>query len=166
MFDLGPFRVLTGFLVLSLAGCWESRKSPSEYSQEGLRLSQSATRSELSPLNVVPQNESRASGSVVTTLDKDHSIGIAIGAKNLSSSVSGVYFHLAPAGENGAVVGDLMASKLYMQTVKSTLDMQATWKPSSAEWQAAKSGQLYIDIHTAKYPNGEVRAQIVPAPGW
>ena len=149
-----------------LASCWESRKSPSEYSQEAARISQSFTQSKLSSLQVVPRSTAIADGVVITSLETDHSVIMTIGVKNLSSLVTGVHLHLAPGGSNGPVVADLVANKVNMQAGKTSLDLQATWKPSSSEWQRVKSGELYMDVHTAKYPNGEVRAQVVPASGW
>lgn len=159
-------KLSASFLVLTLASCWESRKSPSEYSQEAARIIQNFTQSKFSSLQVVPQSTAIADGVVITSLETDHSVIMTIGVKHLSGVVTGVHLHLAAAGRNGPIVADLVANKVNMQAGKTSLDLQATWKPSTSEWQRAKSGELYVDVHTTKYPNGEVRAQVVPASGW
>lgn len=37
-----------------------------------------------------------------------------------------------------------------------------TWKYDEAQEQAILSGNTYVNIHSQKYPDGEIRGQIVP----
>ena len=93
--------------------------------------------------------------------------------KNLTSPVQepgpGIdyaHFHLAPAGENGPVVHGLS------QDIKLAPDNlsgvgKGVWSSKDEEpltpelVDALKRGDIYINIHTAAHPGGEVRGQVV-----
>lgn len=90
------------------------------------------------------------------------------------------HIHLASRGENGPLVVDLgwwsttefveyEPKKLFVQWDSVVLggDQGGFESDIFANDAALTAEQLYIDVHTNAYPNGEIRGQIfpVPAPG-
>ena len=93
--------------------------------------------------------------------------------KNLTSPVQepgpGVdyaHFHLAPAGSNGPVVHPL-SQDIRLSVNRLSGEAKGVWSSKDEEpltrelVQALKRGDIYINIHTATYPNGEIRGQVV-----
>ena len=75
--------------------------------------------------------------------------------KGLTTAFSAAHFHTGAIGENGSVskeiscdTSDMMCSGVW--TNLSDADKQALW-----------SGNMYVNVHTTKYPNGEIRAQLM-----
>jgi len=63
--------------------------------------------------------------------------------------------HEGAAGSNGPVILPLrrIAEDAFVAPDNAML--------TEAQYAAYKAGNLYINVHSATYPNGEVRAQIV-----
>jgi hypothetical protein len=77
----------------------------------------------------------------------------------LTGPITGAHFHNAPAGENGGVVFAITDSF-------SGTTATGTWTPSETDLGEIWSGRIYVNIHTAANPGGEVRGQVnMPAPG-
>ena len=81
---------------------------------------------------------------------------------NLSSDLfpvagSAAHVHNAPRGQNGGIVFNL--------EVTSTDSRSGTFRGSKtlsdAEKEAFENGDFYVNVHTADYPNGAIRGQIV-----
>jgi hypothetical protein len=64
--------------------------------------------------------------------------------------------HLAPSGENGSVIVPLTKVGEDGWTVGPGAKLQ------DAHYQAFKDGKLYVNVHSAANPNGEIRGQIKP----
>src|ERR1043166_6155845 len=84
-------KLSASFLVLTLTSCWESRKSPSEYSQDAARAISNSSHSQFSASQVVPPSQASANGTIFTSRAGDQSMIIFVGAENLSSAVIGVH---------------------------------------------------------------------------
>lgn len=113
----------------------------------------------------VPPNDSPALGTMTGTYDFDantFSFSWEITDNLIGMPGSpGSHIHNAPAGVNGPVVFGFN-------------DPDGTWPlVGSAVWTDLSqdmvdelfAGNLYINFHTTEFPGGEVRGQIVPAPG-
>jgi len=95
-----------------------------------------------------------ATGSGTITVAADQSISGSI--KTTGIKATAAHIHLAPAGANGPVI------------VPLTKDGDNGWavgpgaKLQDAHYQAFKDGNLYVNVHSAANPNGEIRGQIKP----
>ena len=156
---------LLSFLLITLHGCWESRPGPAEVQKmaqyELLNTSQFScnSREVVPPITVSNVGKGRCSKG-------DNGFTISVGAESLSSSVTAVHIHRATKGKNGSVIFDMLSKHVVSDISIAKPFVISVWEPSSSELKALKAGELYVDIHTEKYPDGEVRGQITPATGW
>jgi len=132
----------------------------------------------------VPPNDSDATGAGQLLYDTDtqtFSIDLVIFGIELDDLLgvgpnsSPIHIHNAPAGSNGPIVIDLgflddfedfglgirysVSDQLFGGTYGDI-----TSDPNDNQ-AALFAGELYVNVHTVDYASGEVRGQLVPAPG-
>jgi CHRD domain/Secretion system C-terminal sorting domain len=76
----------------------------------------------------------------------------------LSSPVTAAHFHGGAAGTNGAVTLDLVP--LGFPTGVTNGSFVKFLHLTAAQAEDLKSGKMYVNIHTANNPGGEIRAQV------
>ncbi len=102
----------------------------------------------------VPPVTTSATGSGTITVAADQSISGKITTTGIKGTAA--HIHLAAPGTNGPVI------------VPLTKDGENGWavgpgaKLQDAHYQAFKDGNLYVNVHSAANPNGEIRGQIKP----
>ncbi|MEM7384248.1 MAG: spondin domain-containing protein [Verrucomicrobiota bacterium] len=92
--------------------------------------------------------------------------------RRLSSDVVGAHFHLGSCNENGPVIvniTDEVSSRKGTVRINGRIEAEDVIGPLASGDQSLMaligemmSGNTYINIHTEKYPAGEVRAQVRP----
>ena len=108
----------------------------------------------LSGSQEVPPVTTSATGSGTITVAADQSISGKITTTGVKGTAA--HIHVSPAGTNGPVV------------VTLTKDGENGWavgpggKLQDAHYQAFKDGNLYVNVHSAAHPDGEIRGQIKP----
>lgn len=100
----------------------------------------------------------------------DYDIQVRSSTGGALSRVTMAHLHLAPAGENGPVVANLLegvdASRLVpIRQLIGQLDANnlvgpLAGQPLTALIDAMEAGEVYINIHTRRNPAGEIRGQI------
>ncbi len=89
--------------------------------------------------------------------------------------ITGVHIHCAPRGQNGPVVVNLMThsqpvhidGRLVAGTIRAEhiLAAGASCSPNITTLphlaQAMREGQAYVNVHSTRYPNGEIRGQLL-----
>jgi len=118
----------------------------------------------LSGANEVPANASTATGSAALTLDTTAgTLGYLISFSGLSGSVTAAHFHAAPVGVVGSVIFDLGGSNSTVSGIGSSsgLFVGAMTNLTALQISAIQSNGWYVNLHTAAYPGGEIRGQIV-----
>ncbi|APG87545.1 CHRD protein (plasmid) [Sinorhizobium americanum CCGM7] len=111
-------------------------------------------KADLKGSSEVPANDSAASGSGNITLDTDaRKLTWTVTSSGLSGEATAAHFHgPAAPGENASPVVDIsksIASGSAEITDQHLADLQ--------------SGKWYLNIHTAKFPDGEIRGQLEKA---
>ncbi|MEL6367947.1 MAG: spondin domain-containing protein [Pseudomonadota bacterium] len=110
--------------------------------------------------------DSRGSGTATAVSDGVDSVSIEGLFRRLSSDVVAAHLHLGAAGTNGPVVADLSAfvsnhgisAAVYASNVTGPLaDSPA---PMLALLNEMAAGNVYLNIHTANNPAGEIRGQL------
>jgi len=112
----------------------------------------------MSGANEVPAVTTDGKGLGVFQLDQSQtSVKFKVLFYGLTSDIVGAHIHNAPVGVNGPVILDLDPF-MFGNTI------EGFWEPG-AMLDALLAGELYINIHTANNPGGEIRAQITVMPG-
>ncbi|TLV03765.1 CHRD domain-containing protein [Dyadobacter luticola] len=117
----------------------------------------------LSGANQVPANSSKVTGSVDGTLNQESRVlSINIMYSDSASTDSAAtdsafvptawHIHKAPVDSSGAVVIDFGKTFTSPFAFKDTL--------TEAQVADLKAGLYYVNIHSKKYPDGEIRGQL------
>jgi hypothetical protein len=64
------------------------------------------------------------------------------------------HIHLGAPGQNGPVIITLQKSGDNAWVIPGNTEL------SSAQLDALRAGNLYVNVHSAAHPNGEIRAQL------
>jgi hypothetical protein len=134
-------------LALLVGGC------ATQPANESAHLATFTTR--LAGTNVVPATASTATGTADAVLDKQtRLLRWKMSFSQLSGPVTMAHFHgPAAIGANAGVALD------FAGPVKSPYEGRATLSAQQAADLLA--GKWYINLHTARYPGGEVRGQMI-----
>ena len=102
----------------------------------------------------VPANTSAASGSSTIYVAPDRSVTGAVRYTGMLATAA--HIHEAPSGANGPVIVPLVKTGDGMFAVPADTSLTP---PQYASYLA---GKLYVNLHSAAYPAGEIRAQLTP----
>ena len=107
----------------------------------------------------VPAVSTNAVGVAAVTLNgRMDSLSVNLTVTGLSGNITGAHFHKGNPGSNGPVVFNLMS--FMSGTSAAGYITGADLTPTLlADFLA---GNLYVNVHTATNPNGEIRGQIIP----
>jgi hypothetical protein len=109
---------------------------------------------ELKGSNEVPPTDSAATGTAEVTVDTDSKkLSWTVTSSGLSGDPAAAHFHgPAVVGANAGPVVDISAS-----IAKGTADI------TDAQLAELQTGKWYLNIHTQKFPDGEIRGQVEKA---
>jgi len=138
-------------------------------------------RAELSPFNQVPSVLAGSRGNFEAETNDDGSISFTLSYKGMSSPVTQAHIHFGAGLTNGGVIVFLCggakpacpASGTITGTITAT---DVSTLPASngdsvipqgiqpgdlaALLKAIRSGDTYVNVHTATFPSGEIRGQV------
>lgn len=126
----------------------------------------------LSPDQEVPEATSDATGEAHFKVSEDgDSVEYTVSAHDLYATLAG-HLHSGAAGENGPVElflfenaepvdynGEIATGTLTADDLVGDL----TWQEFS---MALVAGEVYVNLHTEEYPDGEIRGQLVAEDGY
>jgi hypothetical protein len=101
----------------------------------------------------VPPVKSAATGTGTITVGADKSVQGSVTTKGIAGIAAHV--HEAPAGKNGPVV-------IPLEKDGDTYTVPANAKLTDAQFASFKAGNLYVNVHSAAHPDGEIRGQLKP----
>jgi hypothetical protein len=107
---------------------------------------------ELSGANEVPAVTTPATGTATVTIKDDRSVVVLVTVTGMTATAS--HIHEAAAGSNGPVIVP------FTKTGDNTFASADGAKLTEAQYAAYKAGNLYVNVHSARNPGGEVRGQI------
>ena len=102
--------------------------------------------------NEVPPVKTSASGSGTISVAADKTVSGSVTTTGMTGTMA--HIHVAETGKNGPVIIPLKA------------DGDGKWsvppgtKLTDEQFEALKAGKLYVNVHSAANPGGEVRAQL------
>jgi hypothetical protein len=101
----------------------------------------------------VPPVKTPASGSGTITVNADKTVSGSVTTKGINATAA--HIHEAAAGKNGGVIIPLTKNG-------DTFSLAAGANLTDAQYAAFQKGDLYVNVHSAANPNGEIRAQLKP----
>jgi hypothetical protein len=102
----------------------------------------------------VPPVKTEASGSGTITINADKTVSGGVTTKGIDGTAA--HIHEAPAGKNGGVIVPLSKGG------DGKWNVGAGAKLTDAQYAAFQKGDLYVNVHSAKNPDGEIRGQLKP----
>ena len=105
----------------------------------------------LSGANEVPPVKTSASGTGTITVGDDGSVSGSVSATGVAGTAA--HIHEGAAGANGPVIVPLTKDG-------DTYKVPAGAKLTAAQLASFKAGNLYVNVHSAANPNGEIRGQM------
>ena len=110
----------------------------------------------LSGSSEVPPAATDGSGAVEATFNKETNLlKWKVTHSGLSGPARAAHFH------GPATVAQAVGVVLGFKSADSPIEGEATLTPAQAADLLA--GKWYVNVHTAKYPGGEIRAQVMPS---
>jgi hypothetical protein len=105
----------------------------------------------LSGSNEVPAVTTSAKGEGTITVGDDGSVSGSVSTEGVQGTAA--HIHVGAAGENGPVIVPLTKDG-------DTYKVPAGAKFSEEQMARFKAGELYVNVHSAANPNGELRGQL------
>lgn len=112
------------------------------------------TSAPLTGAQEVPPVSTAASGRSTVTVGADKTVSGSVIVTGMEGTAAHV--HQGAAGSNGPVIIPLT------KTSATTFAVPAGAKLSDAQYSAYMNGGLYVNVHSAAHPGGEVRVQLKP----
>lgn len=112
------------------------------------------TSAPLTGAQEVPPVSTAASGRSTITVGADRSVTGSVIVTGMEGTAA--HIHQGAAGSNGPVILPLT------KTSATTFAVPAGSRLSDAQYAAYMNGGLYINVHSAAHPGGEVRMQLKP----
>jgi hypothetical protein len=106
----------------------------------------------LSGANEVPPVTTSASGSGTVTVNSDCTVSARITVSGMTATAA--HIHEGAAGANGGVIVP------FVKEGDNTFVAPPGAKMTESQCAAYKAGRTYVNVHSAKHPPGEVRAQL------
>jgi hypothetical protein len=101
----------------------------------------------------VPPVTTSASGTLQITVLPDHTMSGSIKTSGFTPTMAHV--HEAASGKNGPVIIPLT------KTANDSFAIPLDTKLTDAQYTSYMAGNLYVNVHSAQHPNGEIRAQLL-----
>lgn len=138
--------------ALAACGSMQPGSMSSGTMTSGAASNMASMVSELSARNEVPPNASAGTGRATVTMDRSTRVLTwSVAYSGLTGPATGAHIHTGAEGANGPVTIPFTLSP-------SPITGSATLTEAQAQQLAA--GQMYVNIHTAANPGGEIRGQL------
>lgn len=113
-----------------------------------------ATTGELSGKHEVPPVTTKASGKSTITVASDKTVSGSVIVDDITPTAA--HIHRGAPGTNGPVIIPLT------KTADKTWSVPPNARLTDEQFAAFKEGNLYINVHSATFPGGEIRVQMKP----
>ena len=137
------WRSSVGVAALLAAGCVQPMSSSAP----------SGSNVTLTGAQEVPPVATAATGSGTITVLMDRSVSGTVSTSGVAATAA--HIHLAAPGQNGPVIVPL-------NRTGDTWSVPDSIRFNDAQYEAYRLGNLYINVHSAANPAGEIRGQVRP----
>ncbi len=108
----------------------------------------------LSGAQEVPPVNTAATGSGTILVLMDRSVSGSVSTSGVAGTAA--HIHMAATGQNGPVIVPLNRTGENLWSVPDSIRF------NDAQYEAYRLGNLYINVHSAANPAGEIRGQVRP----
>jgi hypothetical protein len=159
--NLGVAFAIGGALVMAVGGvsCGDDENTGTTTGTAGTSGTSSTNYNmALNGANEVPSNPSTATANVTVSLNRTTGAVTVTGTfSGITSMATAAHIHgPAAVGANGPVLVPLTVPQATSGNVTGSATM------TSPQMNDMVNGMTYVNIHSTAYPDGEIRAQIVP----
>jgi CHRD domain-containing protein len=150
----GPLTAFIGVAaILTVVGCSRMSDGMSDTKAKVAEAGRAAA-TPLSGAQEVPPVNTQATGtsSIVVTGDKYIIGSVEVNGVNATAA----HVHEGAPGQNGPVIIPLVKTGANIWSIPANTIL------TSQQFDAYQRGNLYVNVHSAANPNGEVRAQLKP----
>lgn len=105
----------------------------------------------------VPPVTTSAIGSAQISVRPDHTVSGSIKISGFVATMA--HIHEAAAGKNGPPIITLS------KTESGSFSVPVGARLTDAQYASYLAGNLYVNVHSARSPNGEIRAQLLASEG-
>ncbi len=111
-----------------------------------------------------PATSSPAAGTAIMLYDvRANTFDLIVSVSGMTNVATASHLHEGPTGTNGGVVTNLGAEAVYTRS-GSTLTATFRNLPHGGDRLKLIQGGAYYNLHSAQFPGGEVRGQLIPTP--
>ena len=100
----------------------------------------------------VPAVTTTATGNATVDIKADRTVTASVTVTGMTATAS--HIHEGAAGTNGPVIVP------FVKTGDNTFAAAEGAKLTEAQYESYKAGKLYVNVHSAKNPGGEIRGQL------
>jgi len=100
----------------------------------------------------VPAVATSATGNATVDIKADRTVTASVTVTGMTATAS--HIHEGAAGTNGPVIVP------FVKTGDNTFAAAEGAKLTEAQYESYKAGKLYVNVHSAKNPGGEIRGQL------
>ena len=143
-------RTTLWLVAAALAGC--TQMSNMMQGDSRMERGSSGEQVNLAGSNEVPPVTSSASASGTVTVNSDRTVVAHITVSGMAATAA--HIHQAAPGANGPVIVP------FVKQGDNTFVAPAGAKMTEEQYRAYKSGNTYVNVHSAAHPAGEIRAQL------
>lgn len=108
----------------------------------------------LSGMNEVPPTTTNATGQAQFTVDRDWTIQGKVTTTGIAGTAA--HIHEAAPGTNGGVIIPLT------RTGENEWAVPSGARLTDSQFKSYRQGRLYVNVHSATNPGGEIRGQLTP----
>ena len=106
----------------------------------------------LSGTQEVPPVETRAMGHSKIMIASDRTVSGTVETSGIEGTAA--HIHQAAKGANGPVRVTLTKTSANVWSVPAGTTL------TTAQYESFKAGEMYVNVHSAAHPNGEIRMQL------
>ena len=100
----------------------------------------------------VPPVTTSATGTATVTINPDRTVAVKVNVSGMTATAS--HIHEGAPGTNGPVIVP------FTKTGDNTFASPEGAKLTESQYASYKAGNLYVNVHSAAHPIGEIRAPI------
>lgn len=143
-----------GILAVTLSGCQHADAQSQEQAAAGNGTMGNGATVMLSGQQQVPPVSSSAAGTAMIEVAPDRTVSGKVTYSGVDATAA--HIHQGSRGSNGPPILPLTKAS------DSTFVVPRNARLTEEQYEQYKKGNLYVNIHSQRYPGGELRAQLQP----